>query len=205
MRHRLTRVFGMMTLAATLVLTTLAVTGVASATTVTSGRISLTSSTDNGIQPQWKRYHQKDFRVPAGQACAFTLFGKVLYDREYYRTLYRWPNGKPRSQLFRGPLVVRFSNTETHVHLIRNLSGVGIEKFNPDGSFHALVLVSGHFSATLPPGSSPRRGEFYVSGQGATVVAHADGTDTLKLGSHGRAENLCRPLSQPKAPSPRRS
>jgi hypothetical protein len=152
------------------------------------------ASTDGQASPQspWHRYHQQDFVVPAGQGCAFRVAGHVLFDREFYRVISRFEGGQPRVELFRGPLMVQYVNVHVGTKVIRNISGVGTEKFNRDGSFASIKAVSGHFGATLPPGSpAPGQGVYYLGGQGTSVTENPDGTATLRLGPHGTAQNLC--------------
>jgi hypothetical protein len=152
------------------------------------------TTTDAVPQGGWHRYHQPDFTVPAADACGFDVKVKVMYDREFYRTLSRYDDGTPHLQLWRGPLILKYVNVETGKSIIRNASGVAYESLNPDGSFHAIRIISGHFSAVLRPGSDPETGLFYVSGHGSRLVVEDDGTEVLTLGRHGSAENLCIPL-----------
>jgi hypothetical protein len=169
------------------------IAGVALAlTTTVSGAAAQAASTDH-MSPQnvWHRYHQPDFVVQKGQGCAFKVAVHVLYDREFYRVTSRYLGGAPRTELFRGPLMLQYVNVPQRTKVIRNVSGVGIERFNRDGSFASIKAVSGHFGATLGPGSDPTRGIFYLGGQGTSVTLNADGTETLKLGPRGTAQNLC--------------
>jgi hypothetical protein len=142
-------------------------------------------------QNVWHRYHQPDFTVPKGQACAFKVAVHVLYDREFFRTISHYRGGAPRVQLFRGPLILQYVNVPQRTKVVRNVSGVAKEIFNRDGSFAAIKVISGHFGATLTPGSDPGRGEYYAGGQGTALFANGDGTYRLKLGPRGTAENLC--------------
>ncbi len=151
-------------------------------------------STDRSAVPNnpWHRYHQPDFVVAKGQGCAFRVAVHVLFDREYFRVISRFEGGQPRVELFRGPLMVQYVNVPQRTKVIRNISGVGTERFNRDGSFASIKAVSGHFGATLPPGSpAPGRGIYYLGGQGTSVTSNPDGTATLKLGARGTAQNLC--------------
>jgi hypothetical protein len=166
---------------------------VATVTTAATGAVAQTS-TDEQAAPQnvWHRYHQPDFVVPKGQGCAFRVAVHVLYDKEFYWVISRFEGGQPRVELFRGPLMVQYVNVPQRTKVIRNISGVGTEKFNRDGSFASIKAVSGHFGATLPPGSPPPgRGIYYLGGQGTSVTVNPDGTVTLKLGPRGTAQNLC--------------
>jgi len=139
----------------------------------------------------WHRYHQDDFTVPAGEGCSFKVTGTVLYDREYFRNLSRYRNGNVRVQLFRGPLIIQYKNMSNGTKVIRDQSGVAKERFNRDGSFASIKVISGYFGATLSPGSNLETGVYYLGGQGTALFENADGTETVKLGPDGTAQNLC--------------
>jgi hypothetical protein len=68
-------------------------------------------------KPHWIPYHQQDFSIPEGEACRLRVRVEVIRDREFYKNVSRYPNGKVRTQLWRGPLVMRFINTHTGNHL----------------------------------------------------------------------------------------
>lgn len=170
--------------------TRLAATGIALAAAVTIAGLSSAAAGATPANP-WHRYHQADFKVPAGGGCSFAVRGHVVYDREYVRVLSRFDNGKPRVELFRGPLVIQYTNLSTGTKVIRNQAGVGVEKFTRGGGFVSIKVISGHFGATLPKGSDPSQGIYYAGGQGTALFANGDGTYTLHLGPHGTAQNLC--------------
>ncbi len=170
------------------------VLAIAATATTAFGATASASTADESATSSWHRYHQQDSTVPAGDGCSFKVAVKVMYDREYYRILTRWDNGRPRLELWRGPLILRFTNTSSHKAVVRNVSGVAYELLNRDKSFHAIKIISGHFSATLAPGSDPGQGIYYVGGHGARLIVRDDGTEALDFGRHGHAENLCDPL-----------
>ena len=139
----------------------------------------------------WHRYHQPDFTVKPGQACDFGVRVHVLYDREFYRVVSRFRGGAPRAELFRGPLIVQYIDQASGSKVIRDESGVGVEKFDAAGDFVSIKAVNGHYGATLTPGSTPSRGMYYVGGQGSAVFSNGDGTYRLHLGPNGKATNVC--------------
>jgi hypothetical protein len=142
--------------------------------------------------PHWVRYHQADIHYPAGEVCRFPVFEHVTRDREFVKVVARYGNGKPRLELFRGPLLVKITNTRTGTSIRRNLSGRGVEVLARNGSFESLTALHGHFGAGLPKGSHPHRGLYRVSGRWSSVSVDSDGTLSLVLGRpHGRATNLC--------------
>jgi hypothetical protein len=144
-----------------------------------------------GHQPHWVRYHQADVRYAPGDVCAFAVHEHVLHDREFFETVSRYANGNPRTQLFRGPLVMRITNVRTGVSLRRDLSGRAIESLARNGDFESLTVQTGHFGAGLPKGSQPGRGLYYVGGRWSSVSINDDGSRSLVLGPHGTAQNLC--------------
>ncbi len=144
-----------------------------------------------GHQPRWVRYHQADVRYPPGEVCAFAVHEHVLRDREFSKIVSRYANGNPRTQLFRGPLVMRIINDRTGASVRRNLSGRGFEILARNGAFESLTVQTGHFGAGLPKGSQPGRGLYYVGGRWSSLSINADGSRSLVLGPHGTAQNLC--------------
>ncbi len=142
----------------------------------------------------WMPYHQEDIAYAAGDPCPFPVAGTVLEDREEYRET-SWPDGSVKTQLFRGALVIEWTNTETGESVVRDQSGKGLFRYSDDGDPESLTAQNGHFGARLPAGSSPSQGLFYVGGKDTQVTFNADGTRTLTLGPHGTSENLCDTLA----------
>jgi hypothetical protein len=139
----------------------------------------------------WHRYHQDDVDYKRGDVCRFAVHGKVLRDKEYYRNVNFWPNGKVRTQLFRGPLVFRWTNQANHSSVRRDQSGRAYVEYTRAGVFASLNALSGHFGAGFHPGSTPHRGLFYLGGRWTSVSFDAKGHATLSLGPDGTSENLC--------------
>jgi hypothetical protein len=142
----------------------------------------------------WHRYHQDDIDYKRGDVCGFAVHGQVLRDKEFYRNVNFWPNGKARTQLYRGPLVFRWTNTTTGTSVRRDQSGRAYVEYLRNGDFASLNALTGHFGAGLHAGSTPGRGLFLVGGRWSSLVINADGTSDLTLGPDGTAENLCRAL-----------
>lgn len=145
----------------------------------------------------WKPYHQEDVLVTAAKStCAFDVQETVVKDREEYRTTETYADGTPKEQVFRGDLVMRFSNTSTGKSVVHDLGGTGVFVYNADGSPASLTSQHGPFGATLPGGSTPMTGIYVVSGKGTRVAFNADSTRTLTLGKHGEVvADVCAELS----------
>lgn len=178
---------------ARLALATLAVACVVTPSTVSGAAASETSGPAGDTD--WHPYRSDDIAYAAGERCAFKVTGTVVKDKEEYRNVNFWPNGKPRTQEFRGPLTIRWKNLASGRSVLRDQSGHAYLDFDRRGDLVALTALSGHFSAGLPKGSTPYRGIGYIGGKWSSVTINPDGTVTVSLGPHGTLENLCRTLA----------
>lgn len=141
----------------------------------------------------WIRYHQPDFTQPAGTACDFEVDAHVLRDHELYRVAETYPDGSTKREEWTGPLVIRYTNTETGKSIVRNLTGRADYVYGQDGSW-SLQLIGGHFAGALHPGDDPGPGIYWVTGHGWAISQDADGDRWLTPGQ-GRVENLCDALA----------
>jgi len=165
------------------------------ATTTGSAESAGHDTTTKAANPPWIPSPEEDFTIAAGAACDFEVFGEILQAREFSKDVTTFDNGDPQTQLFKGPLIIRFHNTETDEFVDRNASGRAFQEFGPGQSFKSLTIQSGHFVTRLPAGSTPAKGLFYVGGKWSSVVKNADGFNSLFLGPDGTAENLCDTLA----------
>ncbi len=145
----------------------------------------------------WIRYHQEDVTVAAGKGCDFEVFEKVLRDGEYYRDVATYADGTPRIQQWKGPLVMRYTNTATGKSIVVDLDGKATITYYPDGGIESLTIAngSGHFGSTIPDGSNLPRGVYRFGGKWTTLKLNEDGTRRVDLGPKGTAENLCTVLA----------
>ena len=119
----------------------------------------------------------------------------MVRDQEFFKNVSFYADGTVHTQLFKGPLWIRWTNTETGESVLRDQSGRAILEYAPDGSLRTLTAQTGHFSARMPAGSSPSMGVYYVGGKWSSLDLNADGTRTIVLGPDGTAENLCDTLA----------
>jgi hypothetical protein len=170
------------------------VAGSASAAS-TAGSANSGGSTASRSWPPWIPFEQEDVTYPAGEFCEFEVFGQVLRDKEFFRNVSTYDDGSPRTQLWRGPLVMRFTNMETGFSVDRNASGRAFMEYGPGEEFQSLTIQSGHFVGGARAGSDPAQGIFYVAGKWSSLVRHDDNSSTIFLGPNGSAENLCDTLA----------
>lgn len=140
----------------------------------------------------WTTYRESEFVVSAARStCGFDVRITPLQDDEEYRTSSTWPDGSPRTQVFRGTLVERYTNLSTGASVVRDLSATAVFAFREDGSPESLTSVHGAFGATMTAGSTPGSGLYVFDGHGTSVAFNTDGTRTATLGPKGSAENVC--------------
>ena len=145
-----------------------------------------------GSSVPWQQYRTAPWTDPPGAVCAFGVTTSILVDQEQERVLASYPNGQPKLQEFRGPLVVRYTNTSTGQSVVRDLSGYGWFHYRADGSSQALI--ASHIGVTVPVGNTGYPvGEWVLTGQ-SVVSIDSSGTISVRM-LHATAENLCGTLS----------
>jgi hypothetical protein len=148
-----------------------------------------------GRQQARGNFYQGGIRVRLRQlasAPVAVLAATIVADQEQYRTLASYPDGSPRVQEFRGPLVVRYTNTSTNESVVRDLSGYGWFHYGEDGGNHAFI--ASHIGVTVPMGNTGfPPGEWVITGQSEVSISSSGAINVQLL--HATAENLCRKLS----------
>ena len=138
----------------------------------------------------WEPFRSQPF--DSTDVCSFTIHGDIVQDQEEVRTDAAYPDGSPRVQEFRGPLVIRFTNTGNGRSVVRDVSGYALLHFAKDGGstwfFNGGGSVGVHAGNTAtPPGSYILHGRFVLR------IA-ADGTREIRR-IHASVENLCTTLA----------
>jgi hypothetical protein len=138
----------------------------------------------------WVPYRTQPF--DAVGRCSFTVHGDIVQDEEEVRTDATFPDGSPRIQEFRGPLVIRFTNTSNGESAVRDVSGYGRLESKENGG--SAWYFDGGAAIGVPIGNTAYpSGEYIVHGRFRYTVA-PDGTrDFPHL--HADVENLCQTLA----------
>ncbi len=139
----------------------------------------------------WHKYRSEDVSYVAGERCAFPVTGVVTRDGEQYRDVSLWPDGQVRTELFKGPLFIRWTNTDTGASVLLDQSGRAELSYDSAGNLESLMALTGHFTSGMPAGSKPFAGIAYVGGRYSSVVFGDDGTRTITLGPRGTIQNVC--------------
>ncbi|MGF1430345.1 hypothetical protein [Kitasatospora sp. LaBMicrA B282] len=141
----------------------------------------------------WRPFRSQPEDDPAGTVCSFHLHLGIVSDGEEVKTAATYPDGSPKKLLFRGPLVVSYTNLDTGRTVVRDQSGRGALSYLPDGSHLWVIPPASHLSVTVHPGDpylAP--GEYLYSG-GVRMLVHP-GDQPQVLTQH-QGEDLCRTLS----------
>ncbi|MFE0464812.1 hypothetical protein ACFW1A_36720 [Kitasatospora sp. NPDC058965] len=141
----------------------------------------------------WQPYRGTDSDYAAGTLCPFHLHIAALVDGEETRTVSRHPDGSPATVLWRGPLILRYTNVDTGASVDRDQSGRATEYLRTDGSVLWDVPRNSHISARIHPGNPYHAvGDYLLSG-GAVLLVHPD--HQVEVLVQHRVENLCATLA----------
>ncbi|MFF2148058.1 hypothetical protein [Kitasatospora sp. NPDC058190] len=141
----------------------------------------------------WQPYHGQDSDAPAGTVCPFHLHITDLLDQEETKTVTRYPDGSPAKVLWRGPLILRYTNVDTGAHVDRDQSGRATEYRRPDGSTLWDVPRSSHISARVHPGNPYLAAGAYLFSGGAVLLVPPD--HQVEVLVQNQVENLCQTLA----------
>lgn len=148
------------------------------------------AATTGGIP--WQPYRTAPWTDAPGTVCSFGVSTTIVKDQEQERILASYPDGDPKLQEFRGPLVIRYTNAGTGTSVARNLSGYGWFHYGTDGSIDAFI--ASHIGVTVHVGNAGwPAGEWVISGQSVVTVS-SSGAINVRL-IHASTEDLCQTLS----------
>jgi hypothetical protein len=148
------------------------------------------AASDSGAA--WQPYRTAPWTDAPGAVCTFGVAATIMTDQEQYRTLASYPNGNPRLQEFRGPLVIRYTNQATGASVVRDLSGYGWFHYGSDGSIDAFI--ASHIGVTVPVGNSGfPAGEWVMTGRSEVTVSTAGAINVRLI--NATAEDLCQTLA----------
>jgi len=148
------------------------------------------AASDAGVA--WQPYRTAPWTDAPGAVCTFGVAATIVSDQEQFRTLASYPNGDPRLQEFRGPLVIRYTNQATGGSVVRDLSGYGWFHYGSEGSIDAFIAT--HIGVTVHVGNPGfAAGEWVITGRSEVTVSSAGAIDVRLI--NATAENLCQTLS----------
>jgi hypothetical protein len=139
---------------------------------------------------RWVPFRTQPFTTSG--VCAFTVHGDILKDEEEVRTDATFPDGSPRIQEFRGPLVIRFTNVDNGKSAVRDVSGYGRLRALADGG--SVWYFDGGFSVRVFIGNRAYPAGWYILQGKGFVTITADNTRDFHH-VRGTIEDLCDTLA----------
>ncbi|RKN37525.1 hypothetical protein [Streptomyces hoynatensis] len=136
----------------------------------------------------WEPAPTPPYDYAAGVRCDFPIHTEAVVDEVVQRVLDTYPDGSPREVVYKGPLIVRVTNTDTGAWYDADASGTALVDYRSDGSQFWSVIGPVLVGFGENAGNVPR-GEYLVDGV-YTLEFAADGYRTLHL-LHGGTEDIC--------------
>ncbi len=140
----------------------------------------------------WEPTSTPPFVIPAGQVCSFEMKGDIVADREWMRTLAKFPDGSPRVQDFTGVLVIRYTNTSNQRSVVRDATGSIRLYVLPDGT--KIQQLHGHNALPVRAANTGFPGGDYITKGDFVVVDRPDRVREIPV-QLGTMENLCKTLA----------
>jgi hypothetical protein len=138
----------------------------------------------------WQPYRAKPFDHPNN--CSFAIHGDIVKDEEEVRTDATYPDGSPKVQEYRGPLVIRFTNTSNGRSVVRDVSGYALLHFRKDGG--SVWYFDGGGSVGVPIGNTAYpAGAYILHGRFVLTITAGNTRDFHHV--HATVENLCTTLA----------
>ncbi|MEV6105997.1 hypothetical protein AB0M28_14960 [Streptomyces sp. NPDC051940] len=135
---------------------------------------------------EWRPVTYSPIDYAAGVRCDFAFRIEQLVDEVMVKTVDTYPDGSPKTELYKGTLIARVINTETGAFYDADASGRSVVEYAEDGSqvWHATGPVLIGFQEGQ--GNLPR-GEYVVDGvytvqfspAGQRTVTWTGGTESL--------------------------
>ncbi|AUH41684.1 hypothetical protein [Streptomyces sp. CMB-StM0423] len=121
----------------------------------------------------WRPVDYPPVNYPAGERCDFPFRTEPILDETMVKTVATYPDGSPKTELYKGALIVRVTNLETGASYDADAGGRSIVRYAPDGGhiYYATGPVLIGFKENQ--GNLPR-GEYLVDGVYTLEITAAD-------------------------------
>jgi hypothetical protein len=134
----------------------------------------------------WTPAPTPPFDRAAGEVCDFPIHGVAIVDHVVTEVLTSYPDGTIKRDAFKGPLIIRVTNTLTGKYFDADASGSAIVDHATDGA--QTWYVAGPIMANFREGAGNLpRGLYLIDGLYRLVIT-ADHHLTLTL---GHTDNVC--------------
>ncbi|MEV6345628.1 hypothetical protein [Actinoplanes sp. NPDC051851] len=114
--------------------------------------VSVTAAVPANASSPWEPLPSPTLDLAAGETCDFAVHGDPIVDEVVVKTVATYPDGSPKVQLAKGPLVFRLTNLATGTTTDADAGGSAVFELHPDGS--RVWHVIGPVLAPLREGTS---------------------------------------------------
>jgi len=109
------------------------------------------------VNRPWVPWPASPFDLAAGAYCEFAVHGDPIVAEVVTKTIEVYPDGSPKRELAKGPLIYRLTNTATGATTTADAGGSAVFDFYPDGSqtWHVIGPVLAAFkdgASNIPRG-----------------------------------------------------
>jgi hypothetical protein len=137
----------------------------------------------------WRPVTYPPVNYPAGDRCDFAFRTEPLLDEVMVKTVATYPDGSPKTELYKGALVVRITNLETGASYDADAGGRSLAEYAPDGGH--VYYATGPFLLGFEEGQGNLpRGEYVVDGV-YTVEFTAAGERTVEWVGEEKLTDVC--------------
>ncbi|MEO3765159.1 hypothetical protein [Streptomyces sp. B5E4] len=140
-----------------------ATTAAALCLTATLAAPAASATGDGGDDGGWRPVDYPPVNYPAGERCDFPFRTEPLLDETMVKTVATYPDGSPKTELYKGALVVRVTNLTTGATYDADAGGRSIVRYAPDGG-HTYYASGPFLVGFLEDQGNLPRGEYLIDG-----------------------------------------
>lgn len=144
----------------------------------------------NGGDEGWRPVEYPPVNYPAGERCDFAFRTEPLVDETMVKTVATYPDGSPKTELYKGALLVRVTNLETGATYDADAGGRSIVQYAPDGG-HVYYATGPFLMGVLEGRGNLPRGEYLVDGVYTVEITADDYRSVEWKGNAKKLTDVC--------------
>ncbi|GAA2120276.1 hypothetical protein [Streptomyces synnematoformans] len=137
----------------------------------------------------WRPVTYPPVDYPAGERCDFAFRTEPVLDEVMVKTVATYPDGSPKTELYKGALLVRVTNLETGASWVADAGGRSVARYEPDGA-HTYYATGPFLVGFLAGQGNLPRGEYVVDGV-CTFEFAVDGQRTVTWVGEQKLTDVC--------------
>lgn len=137
----------------------------------------------------WRPVTYEPVDYPAGERCDFAFRTEPVHNEVMVKTVATYPDGSPKTELFKGALTVRVTNLETGASYDEDASGRSVARYAQDGAYTYYAVGPFLVGFEEGQGNLPR-GEYVIDGV-YTFAFDATGQRTVTWFGEKKLIDVC--------------